>query len=184
MRWGIICLGQGARGTGDDGVLLERLAIGRRVSETELDLVVYLMDKAGLAYPALHPLPPSNSQVAALQARPPQGEQMLQSVATYLRKAKAAADPAESFYQSVAANMLDTVARQMQIAPVAELHLSRQRASLMPEQGLPDEQELCRQIRQDNLRYDSEDLLDYLFRNAMVKLAIDNPKYSTYRTFS
>lgn len=127
----------------------------------------------------------------------PSPEQLLAAVARFLRDeagpALAGAGEGALAYQArVAANMLDTVARQAELAPAAE---AAERARLLrlldrlvvAERPAADtdlaglNRCLADAIGRGALALDQSELLDHLWRTTLAKLAVDQPAYDTYR---
>ncbi len=127
----------------------------------------------------------------------PSPEQLLAAVARFLRDeagpALAGAGEGALAYQArVAANMLDTVARQAELAPAAEaaerarllrllnrLALAERPAANVDLVGL--NRCLAEAIASGALAMDQPDLLDHLWRTTLAKLAVDQPAYDTYQ---
>ena len=91
--------------------------------------------------------------------------------------------PALSFNARVLANALDLVARQItENAQVAAESLASIKALL--QQDGPEEElmtELSRRIEAGELALDNPALTDYLWKTTLAKLAVDQPKYASYR---
>jgi len=88
-----------------------------------------------------------------------------------------------AFHARVAANALDIVKRELEIAPDANAEeLSRLKALLGKEGSLEElNRELCARIFSGDLTLDTQGLKDHLWATTLAKLAIDQPKYSGYR---
>ena len=88
-----------------------------------------------------------------------------------------------AFHALVAANALDIVKRELQIAPKAETaEMIRLKALLGHDGELEDlNRELCQKIEDGELTLETPGLADHLWAITMTKLAIDQPKYSGYR---
>ncbi|MFZ3033650.1 MAG: DUF6285 domain-containing protein [Parvibaculum sp.] len=87
-----------------------------------------------------------------------------------------------AFHARVAANALDIVKRELQVAPKAEAEeMTRLKALLGHEGTLEDlNRELCQKIEDGELTLETPGLADHLWAITMTKLAIDQPKYSGY----
>ena len=119
----------------------------------------------------------------------PSAEQLLAAVQTFLRdKIAAQLEGAEAYHLRVALHTLATVEREL----AATAEWQRVRESLqellrqLPEsqvaQGAAqdDRAELCEHIRSGALAADNPQLLAWLKTDALARVAVDNPRYSTY----
>jgi len=88
-----------------------------------------------------------------------------------------------AFHALVAANALDIVKRELQIAPKAESEELQRLKALLGHDGTLDvlNRELCQKIEDGELTLETPGLADHLWAITMTKLAIDQPKYSGYR---
>jgi hypothetical protein len=87
-----------------------------------------------------------------------------------------------AFHARVAANALDIVKRELQIAPKAENEEHARLVALLGHDGTLEElnRELCARIESGELTLDTPGLKDHLWAITMTKLAIDQPNYSGY----
>jgi hypothetical protein len=83
----------------------------------------------------------------------------------------------------VAANALDIVGRQLDLAPAANAFETQRLEKLLSATGSLDElnQALCRRIAAGELTLETPGLADHLWLTTLDKLAIDQPQYATYR---
>lgn len=88
-----------------------------------------------------------------------------------------------AFHALVAANALDIVKRELEIAPKAADEEHRRLRALLGKDGSIDElnRELCARIEKGELTLETPGLRDHLWETTLTKLAIDQPKYSGYR---
>lgn len=88
-----------------------------------------------------------------------------------------------AFHGRVAANVLAIVQRELEIAPEANVAEHARLTELLGEEGSLDElnRELCRRIRSGDLDRATPGLIEHLWETAITKVAIDQPKYATYR---
>lgn len=88
-----------------------------------------------------------------------------------------------AFHARVAANALDIVKRELQIAPKAEAAEHARLAALLGREGTLEElnRDLCQKIADGALTLDTPGLADHLWEITMTKLAIDQPNYSGYQ---
>ena len=129
----------------------------------------------------------------------PRPEQLLAAVARFLRDDAGPAlarhgDNALAYQARVAANMVDTVARQTTLGPVADAAEQRRLRALLGPQGLqglhdsPNATELetlnralaCA-IADGALNGEHPGLADHLWATTLAKLAVDQPTYDTYQ---
>jgi Domain of unknown function (DUF6285) len=120
----------------------------------------------------------------------PNPDQLLTAVARFLREDAGPAlgrhgDNALAYQARVAANMVDTVARQTALAPAADAAERRRLQVLL---GLPDEADLAALNRRLASRLadgaiDSghPGLAEHLWATTLAKLAVDQPGYDTHQ---
>ncbi len=87
-----------------------------------------------------------------------------------------------AFHARVAANALDIVKRELEIAPKASADEHRRLVTLLGQDGSIDElnRNLCARIETGELTLETPGLADHLWAITMTKLAIDQPRYSGY----
>lgn len=124
----------------------------------------------------------------------PTPEQLLAAVARFLRDEAGPAlgrhgDNALAYQARVAANMVDTVARQTQLAPAAD---AAERHRLQALLGLPADhpdaadlaalnRRLAARLADGALDSSHPGLADHLWATTLAKLAVDQPGYDTYQ---
>lgn len=120
----------------------------------------------------------------------PNPEQLLTAVSRFLREDAGPAlgrhgDHALAYQARVAANMVDTVARQTALAPAADAAERRRLQVLL---GLPNEADLAALNRRLASRLadgaiDSSHpgLAEHLWATTLAKLAVDQPGYDTHQ---
>ena len=88
-----------------------------------------------------------------------------------------------AFHARVAANALAIVERQLRLGPEAEAaECSRLRALLGRDGSLAElNRELCAAIRAGRLGLDTPGLAEHLRETTLAKLAVDQPRYPSYR---
>ncbi len=118
----------------------------------------------------------------------PSPEQLLAAVARFLREDAGPAlgrqgDNALAYQARVAANMVDTVARQTQLAPATDAAERRRLQALL---GLPDEADLAAlnrrlasRLADGTIDSSHPGLADHLWATTLAKLAADQPGYDT-----
>lgn len=87
-----------------------------------------------------------------------------------------------AFHARVAANALDIVKRELQIAPKAGSEEHERLTKLLGRDGSIDDlnRDLCARIERGELTLETPGLADHLWAVTMTKLAIDQPNYSGY----
>ena len=120
----------------------------------------------------------------------PNPEQLLAAVSRFLRDEAGPAlgrhgDNALAYQARVAANMVDTVARQISQAPASDAAEVRRLQALL---GLPDEADLAalnrrlaNRLAEGTLASSQPGLAAHLWATTLAKLAVDQPGYDTYQ---
>lgn len=114
----------------------------------------------------------------------PTASELVEAVADFIRNhAMPQLQGHAAFHARVAANALDIVKRELDVAPTANAEeASRLTALLGMEGSLEDlNRELCRRIEAGEVGLDTPGLKDHLWRTTLTKLSIDQPNYSGYR---
>lgn len=88
-----------------------------------------------------------------------------------------------AFHARVAVNALGIVQRELEQSATARDAEATRLKQLLDKDGVIDELtgELCRQLREGKIDYRDAKLLDHLRLTTLDRLAIDNPRYATYR---
>lgn len=118
----------------------------------------------------------------------PDPVEQLAAVAAFLREqVMPQLDGQLAFHSRVAANMLDIVARQWQLAPAAEAAEAARLRELLGHGDDPSKssladlnRELCERIADGRMGLYTPGLSDHLWRVTLAKLAVDQPRYETY----
>lgn len=114
----------------------------------------------------------------------PTPSEMLGAVAAFLKDVVAAeTQGAISFQARVAANALEIVRRQLDLAPAEEAaELERLKALLGHDGDLATlNAELAKSLREGRLDLTTPGLKDHLWATTLAKVAVDQPNYSGYR---
>lgn len=178
LRWGIICLTQTAVHLRGDLRSVELAAIGRRVAETEWDLLLLLAPDAAAVAADLAPQPAATVQDEALQApglhgRPTAAE-LVEAVQEFLTgQVVGQTEGALSYHARVAANVLATVGREL---AAGEVPLQR-RALALARLGVRDERELCTAIRVGDLDDRDRAVRDVLAEGVVDRVSVANPSH-------
>jgi hypothetical protein len=114
----------------------------------------------------------------------PDPQDLLTAVADFLREqALPQLPPHAAYHARVAANALDIVRRQLDLAPAADADELRRLRTLLQCDGSLAELNglLCQRIAAGGLGFHTPGLLDHLWRSTLDKLAVDQPGYASYR---
>ena len=156
--WALGCLQMGAMWRGGIDRSLERVVVGRRTAEQELDLLLLLEEQAPLVererrFPlTMAPLPPRHGE--------PSGAEILTAVSEWLANdVKPLVSGRGKFDLAVARNALGIVARELEQHPLAH------------------DADLSDQLLRGTAELATPGVLAQLRRMALDKLAADMPKY-------
>lgn len=161
--------------TGPDKTV-ERLAVGRRSSECQVDC-------ANLLIPGPVALVTPNHSVS--NADMPRLDELLGSVRDYLRDDVMSATRGRTqFLARVAANTLDIVLRDLAIGGAHRKHELERLRALLAENGDLEtlRRLLVRRLRDNQIALDDPGLTNYLRQAVANQLAIDQPSYSGLKT--
>jgi len=190
LRWGAICMTQTHAHL--SGLLrsVELAAIGRRVCETEWDLLLLLepgatteaLSKSALSKAALQLEPsqleqsqPSDTQAPTegLHGRP-SAQELLQAVREFLTDhVMAASDRSLAFQGRVASNVIAMVERELELGPAQ----AEERATSLNGLGMSSERELAASIRSGDVSDNSAPLLELLANGVLSSLLVARPTY-------
>jgi hypothetical protein len=109
---------------------------------------------------------------------------LLDAVATFLREQALPQLPGHAAYHArVAANAIDIVRRQLQLAPAADADELRRLQPLLGRDGSLAELNalLCERIASGELGLHTPGLAEHLWQTTLDKLAVDQPGYDSYR---
>jgi aminoglycoside phosphotransferase (APT) family kinase protein len=170
LRWGVICRHQAERHLSGQVRSVELAAIGRRVCETEWDLLDLLDEGSADAGPVPSPRTPGDP----LHGRPTAAE-LIAAVAEFLEgDVRQATSGQVNFHARVAANALRTVERELLDAGDSDV-----RAALAG-LGFADEAGLAAAIRAGDLQVRSgTDVAACLRTLVRRRLAVAHPGYDT-----
>ena len=155
--WALGCLGMGQTWRSGADRSVERVVVGRRTSEQELDLLLLLEVEAPEAERNL-PLPAVAAHNASAAGEPSAAE-ILAAVGEWLAGTKDRFAGRERFEHAVARNALGIVVRELATTPTAR------------------DRELADAILARSASLATPGLLAHLKRAALDKLAADSPKY-------
>lgn len=171
LKWGVMCIIQTVSHLAGLSRSVELAAIGRRVCETEYDLLL-LLDDADLALPSVPDrVPPS---AVAPHDRPGAAE-LVESVREFLeRDVLDATTGRVRFHTRVAVNVLRTVERELTVGADQLVAHHERLASL----GVADDVELAAAIRSGELDDRRAEVMAVLRAAVADKLAVANPGYA------
>ncbi|WP_255453595.1 phosphotransferase [Novosphingobium sp. Gsoil 351] len=155
--WALGCLGMGQTWRSGADRSLERVVVGRRAAEQELDLLLLVEDEAPEAERAR--AVPSAPTAAPREAGEPSADEILTAVGEWLGLVKERFVGRERFEHAVARNALGIVARELATRSPAE------------------DRVLADDILAGRATLATQGLLARLRRSALTKLAADQPKY-------
>ena len=175
--WAIVCLGMVIFYRLDPNASVERPAIGRRTSESQIDCVNLLCPGP---VDAIEP-PPFESKLDM-----PRIDELVTSVRDHLRgEVMEASEGRARFLARVASNSLDIALRELAIGPE---HRARELAGLRELLGRDGDDletlrwELVGRLRDRSLPLDHPGLASHLRNTVANQVAIDQPKYSGLAT--
>ncbi len=185
LRWGAICMTQTHAHL--SGLLrsVELAAIGRRVCETEWDLLLLL--EPGATTEALAKAAIQLEQIQLEQSQPsdtpapteglhgrPSAEELLQAVREFLTDhVMPATDPSLAFHARVASNVIAMVERELVLGPAQ----AEERATSLNGLGVSSERELAASIRSGDFSDSSAPLLETLANGVLSSLLVARPTY-------
>ncbi|MDP2124526.1 MAG: DUF6285 domain-containing protein [Parvibaculum sp.] len=114
----------------------------------------------------------------------PTAAELVEAVAEFIRNhAMSQLQGHTAFHARVAANALDIVKRELEIAPSANTGEAARLKALLGREGTLEElnRELCARIENGAIGLETPGLTDHLWATTLTKLAIDQPNYSGYK---
>ncbi|MBX3487916.1 DUF6285 domain-containing protein [Parvibaculum sp.] len=114
----------------------------------------------------------------------PTAAELVEAVAEFIRNhAMPQLQGHTAFHARVAANALDIVKRELEIAPAANAGEEARLKALLGREGALEDlnRELCKRIESGTIGLETPGLTDHLWTTTLTKLAIDQPNYSGYK---
>ena len=174
--WAIGCLGMAEHYRSGPDQTVERPAIGRRSSECQVDCVNLLIP----------------GPVALVDGRDltdnddmPRIDELLVSVRDFLREdVMTATQGRNNFLARVAGNSLDIVLRELCLGEPCRTAEHQRLKALLEAEGTLSELRwrLARSLREGGMSLDTPGLAEHLRATVVNQIAIDQPKYSGFRT--
>lgn len=180
LRWGVICMTQAHAHL--SGLLrsVELAAIGRRVCETEWDLLLLLEPVA-----AAQAQSQATDQLAQVQPQDtpppteglygrPTAKELLQAVREFLtEQVMPATEGSTSFHARVANNALAVVEREL----ILGAQQAVERSNALNRLGLSSERELAAKIAAGNFQENPSELIELLAQGVLSSLIVARPTY-------
>ena len=170
LTWGLICAVQARRHLEGHVRSVELATVGRRICETEYDLLQLLGVPPEERGACVEPVPVSGREL--LHGRPTATE-LVEAVRDHLvERVAPELEGSAAFHLKVAANALGIVARELRDAPGMEADLARRLDAL----GVPDETALATAVREG--RVDDRPEVAEAVRGIVVdRLRVANPRW-------
>jgi aminoglycoside phosphotransferase (APT) family kinase protein len=179
LKWGIMCIVQASAHQRGASRSVELAAIGRRVAETQEDLLE-LIDGPSSIIPVEAPAGPDRPVGWAPLGGPggptvrPGGAELLDAVGGFLAEVRDEVPGRIGFHARVAANVVAQVERELVLGPlIADRHGER-----LAELGVADDEALVGRIRAGDFDGDDRALLDALRSATRDTLAVVHPGHA------
>lgn len=172
LKWGVMCIVQATSHLTGMTRSVELAAIGRRVAETEHDLLELIAPEV----PAAEPTPPPAATAGSGPHDAPTAVQLVEAVREYIEGDVAEATGGRvRFHARVAANVLAMVERELLLGPGQAAAHAQRLASL----GVADDAALAAAIRSGALDSRGAEVQQVLRASVADKLAVSNPSWAT-----
>lgn len=111
----------------------------------------------------------------------PSAADLIEAVHSFLQEIEASLVGREAFHAKVAANVLGIVERELRQEP-DRVEAEALRRLVGEDAPLPElRARACAALRDGRLTAETPGLLDALIESTLARLAVDNPRFSTYR---
>ncbi len=170
LKWGVMCIIQAATHLGGSSRSVELAAIGRRTAENEEDLLELIAGPSDIE-PATAVA--SSTDVGDPPHDRPTSAELLEAVAEYLAQLRDSVPGRQGFMARVAANVVATVRRELELGP-AQAIAHRERLAAL---GVADDAELAAAIRSGDLDDRTDEVTLAVRASVRDKLAVANPGY-------
>jgi aminoglycoside phosphotransferase (APT) family kinase protein len=172
LKWGVICMMQAWAHTSGAVRSVELAAIGRRVGETEWDLLELLSPPAGGVEEEVRAGTPAPGPVDMHGV--PDAAGLVEAVREFLeRDVMAATEGRVRFHARVAVNVLGMVERELSLGPAQRAAHAAGLAAL----GVGGEAELAAAIRAGRMDGRRDEVTSLLRRTVRAKLEVAHPSY-------
>ena len=178
LKWGVICGGQAF--THLSGIVrsVELATLGRRIAETEWDVLRLIAGNAVSEVAVAEPRPVEPE--AGLQDRPTAAE-LLEAVREFLETdVMTATEGRTSFHTRVAVNALGIVERELLLGPAVDAPVHERLARLLGDDDAPPRAliaELAARIRDRSLDEQHDEVVAAVVDLVRAKLTVANPRY-------
>ncbi len=178
VKWAVVCLLQASTHLSGATRSVELAALGRRVCESEWDLLALM----GVAMPAVPGPESGGSPEEIVDGRPPRSSplfgrpslaELVEAVRDYLDQVMASADGGARFEARVAGNVLTIVGRQLELGPAIQAAHAQRLHAL----GFGDDPALAAAIRAGRYDDDLPGLGAVLAEGTRDQLLVANPSY-------
>ena len=170
LWWATVCFSMTNTWRNGEDRGLERIVIGRRVSECEVDVLILLEEAMSLTAPKINWQLPNDLEYIGQ----PDGAELLTALIAWNSDTViASAEGHDLFEARVARNALGILKRDALYAPIFAQHQS----SRLNKLGL-DTESLCAKLAIGELTLYNIDVLNHLRYGALESLSIDQPKYA------
>jgi len=168
LKWGVMCIVQAATHLTGATRSVELAAIGRRTAENEEDLLTLIAGD--------DPYEPAVASGAAPAGPPhdrPSAGELLEAVGEFLDQVRDAVPGRVGFHARVAANVVATVRRELELGPAQ----ARAHASRLAGLGVADDAGLAAAIRDGSLDDRADEVTRAVRASVRDKLAVSHPGY-------
>jgi uncharacterized protein DUF6285 len=113
----------------------------------------------------------------------PSSRELVSAVKEFMEtKVIPSVDKHTAFHARVAANVLATVDRELELGPELAIAEKERLTALLKTDGNRSalNKELCFRIRDKKIDLENPELIEHLYQTVMGRLSIDNPRYSAY----
>jgi hypothetical protein len=114
---------------------------------------------------------------------PPRAPELIEAVREFLERILPELKGHSAFHGRVAANVLDIVKRELELAPTTDAAEHARLRVLLGTDGTLDELNrlLCQRITSGEMPLEAPGLIEHLRETTLAKLAVDQPRYPGYR---
>jgi aminoglycoside phosphotransferase (APT) family kinase protein len=179
LKWGMICAIQAHTHLGGLVRSVELATLGRRIAETEWDLLTLLVPEQVAAAPP-SPEPVADARPRSLQDRPSAAE-LLEAVREFVEAdVQSSLEGRGAFHARVAANALGIVERELVLGPSVDAPVVARLAALLGHDASAPElvAELATAIRDGALDEGDDEVVATVIDVVRAKLVVANPRYA------
>jgi len=114
----------------------------------------------------------------------PNAQELVESVREFLEdKVQPALGEQLSFHTRIAINILKIVERELELGPKLNREEIERLGQILGQEGGLEELNaaLCEKLKNGEIDYQNQEVIEHLRLSTMGKLSIDNPEYSAYK---